>query len=180
MHFNYHHILQLGTFIAAFALRVWLFHFVTGFLTLFQAFALRFRLLRSQISLEGRESAMESVTSNSVWMNAFAATAAISFVPNVILFVIPTSLLTKRGSSGVHFQHILLCFAAGALLGGFYDWKMQSHQSLSDDDRLDLHALYGEYNSRERIAISNSTALYCLLHTVFHTLSFTQSLTLSY
>ena len=60
---------------------------------------------------------MEAITSNPVWLNAFAATAAISFVPNVILFVIPTSLLTNGGSKGVHFQHIMLCFAAGALLG---------------------------------------------------------------
>ena len=77
---------------------------------------------------------MDAITSNSIWLNAFAATAAISFVPNVILFVIPTSLLTKGASKGINFQHILLCFAAGALLGEFYDTGIQSNHSLSDDD----------------------------------------------
>ena len=79
---------------------------------------------------------MEGITSNSIWLNAFAATAIISFVPNVILFVIPTSLLTKGTSSGIRFQHIMLCFAAGALLGMSYDREMRSHFLLCDDDRL--------------------------------------------
>lgn len=51
------------------------------------------------------------------WQSAFAATAAISFIPNIILFAIPTRVLTKGIDSQIHFQHILLCFAAGALLG---------------------------------------------------------------
>ena len=78
---------------------------------------------------------MEGINSNSIWLNAFAATAIISFVPNVILFVIPTSLLTKSTSSGIRFQHIMLCFAAGALLGMSYERKMRSHLLLFDDDR---------------------------------------------
>ena len=58
-------------------------------------------------------------TSNLVWQNAFAATAAISFIPNVILFAIPTRVLTKGIDNKIHFQHILLCFASGALLGTY-------------------------------------------------------------
>lgn len=57
------------------------------------------------------------LTGDNVWRNAFAATAAISLVPNVILFAIPTSALNKRYNGGINFQHVLLCFASGALLG---------------------------------------------------------------
>jgi hypothetical protein len=55
--------------------------------------------------------------SDQVWLTAFTATAVISLVPNVILFAIPTSILTKGINRKIRFQHILLCFAAGALLG---------------------------------------------------------------
>jgi zinc transporter 7 len=54
------------------------------------------------------------------WQQAFLATAAISLIPNVLLFAIPTSVLTakdKTRGDGIVYQHIMLCFAAGGLLG---------------------------------------------------------------
>ena len=54
---------------------------------------------------------------DTAWRNAFGATAAISLIPNLILFAIPTKLLSKDSGSKINYQHILLCFASGALLG---------------------------------------------------------------
>ena len=52
------------------------------------------------------------------WQRAFCATGIISLVPNVILFGIPSSILTSKTKKGaINYQHIMLCFAAGGLLG---------------------------------------------------------------
>lgn len=67
------------------------------------------------VSLENMEAI--GISGDRAWRNAFAATAAISLIPNIILFAIPTSALTKGNNGGIRLQHVLLCFAAGALLG---------------------------------------------------------------
>ena len=54
------------------------------------------------------------------WQQAFAATTAISLIPNILLFFIPTNVLTatrKLNNGGIVWQHVLLSFAAGGLLG---------------------------------------------------------------
>ena len=52
------------------------------------------------------------------WQRAFCATGIISLLPNLILFGIPSSILTSKQRKGaINYQHIMLCFAAGGLLG---------------------------------------------------------------
>jgi zinc transporter 7 len=48
-------------------------------------------------------------------MNAYVATAIISTVPNLVLFLIPDRLL--QSANGMNY---MLCFAAGALLGDVF------------------------------------------------------------
>ena len=56
----------------------------------------------------------------SSWKNAFTATAAISLLPNLLLIGIPSSLLSKKFNKWLNIKHILLCFAAGGLLGDIF------------------------------------------------------------
>lgn len=53
------------------------------------------------------------------WKDAFVATFFISLLPNVLLIAIPSRFLLKNGKS-FNVQHVLLCFAAGGLLGDVF------------------------------------------------------------
>ena len=52
-------------------------------------------------------------------LNSFLATGIISFVPNVLLFFIPVTLLRNR-SRFFDLQNIMFSFAAGGLLGDVF------------------------------------------------------------
>jgi solute carrier family 39 (zinc transporter), member 7 len=51
------------------------------------------------------------------WESALLSTLFISTLPNILLFLIPSKWLTRGKNDALNIQHILLCFAAGALLG---------------------------------------------------------------
>jgi solute carrier family 39 (zinc transporter), member 7 len=51
------------------------------------------------------------------WESALLSTLFISTLPNILLFLIPSKWLTRGKNDVLNIQHILLCFAAGALLG---------------------------------------------------------------
>jgi zinc transporter 7 len=53
------------------------------------------------------------------WQGAFLSTLSISLLPNVLLFVIPGSIL-KRSAGKLNIMNILLCFGAGGLLGDVF------------------------------------------------------------
>lgn len=56
----------------------------------------------------------------STWLNAYGATLIISLIPNLILFLIPSKVLTEDKKSKFNFQNISLSFAAGGLLGDVF------------------------------------------------------------
>ena len=76
---------------------------------------------------------MQHVGDSAAWWNAFGATAAISLIPNLILFAIPTTLLLKDNGSRINYQHILLCFASGALLGALLNNLLANSQFRSSE-----------------------------------------------
>lgn len=51
------------------------------------------------------------------WKSALLSTLFISTLPNILLYLIPTKWLIKNRHDVLNIQHILLCFAAGGLLG---------------------------------------------------------------
>lgn len=54
------------------------------------------------------------------WYNAYIATTAVSILPNVLLFLIPSKLLLQKTVGGINVKHVLLCFAAAGLLGDVF------------------------------------------------------------
>jgi hypothetical protein len=56
----------------------------------------------------------------SIQKNAFAATLLISLLPNLLLFVIPSSLLSSERKSRINYQNLLLMFSSGGLLGDVF------------------------------------------------------------
>jgi zinc transporter 7 len=54
-------------------------------------------------------------------VNALLATLFISLLPNLLLVAIPADLIQRNGGPNrLHYQNILLCFAAGGLLGDVF------------------------------------------------------------
>lgn len=88
------------------------------------------------------------------WYNAYIATTVVSILPNVLLFLIPSTLLLQKTVNGLNWKHILLCFAAAGLLGDVFihtiphllgghdhDHGLTSHgfEHLHAHNHLDLH-----------------------------------------
>mmetsp|Transcript_10335 Transcript_10335/g.9974 ORF Transcript_10335/g.9974 Transcript_10335/m.9974 type:complete len:143 (+) Transcript_10335:163-591(+) len=84
----------------------------------------------------------ESLSNDNTWRNAFGATLLISFVPNIILVAIPASILVKNGKK-IYFQHVLLSFAAGALLGDVFIHSLP-HLLIKDHHHKNINN--GEYD----------------------------------
>ena len=57
---------------------------------------------------------------NNVAINAYLATTSISFIPNVLLFIIPDSWIKVDPKARFNMQNILLCFAGAGLLGDVF------------------------------------------------------------
>eukprot|EP01041_Mallomonas_annulata_P009204 gene9204-19084_t len=55
-----------------------------------------------------------------IWFNALLTTFVISFIPTVILVLIPSSWLLSSPVGKIKVQHIFLAFAAGGLLGDVF------------------------------------------------------------
>lgn len=66
------------------------------------------------------------------YLQAFTATFIISLVPNVLLFLIPSKYISGP-VFGINFQHIMLSFAAGALLGDVFIHALPHLLSPHDD-----------------------------------------------
>lgn len=51
------------------------------------------------------------------WKSALLSTLFISTLPNILLYLIPSKWLKRGKNDTLNIQHVLLCFAAGGLLG---------------------------------------------------------------
>lgn len=63
---------------------------------------------------------MNSSSSWNIWKNALLSTILISTLPNILLFLFPADFLTSRRGAKFNLQRVLLCFAAGGLLGDVF------------------------------------------------------------
>lgn len=96
---------------------------------------------------------------NAKWKGAFFSTFLISFIPNILLYFIPTNWFNKKTNGNINIQNIMLSFAAGGLLGdvllhaiphliGSHDHHSHSHGEMTYETHFDPEDLNHLINQR--------------------------------
>jgi solute carrier family 39 (zinc transporter), member 7 len=85
----------------------------------------------------------------SKWLAAFSATAAISILPNLLLYFIPSSLLqeNKKRLFGINFVSLLLCFASAAMLGDVFLHVLPHLMGTHNHDHGDRQGLADQHHN---------------------------------
>ena len=109
----------------------------------------------------------------SSWYGAYVAVLLVSALPNMLLFLIPTQLLTGKGNkNSINYQNLMLSFAAAGLLGDVFlhtlphliaphshdhdhgghshSMETHSHEHHDHDDHHDAHE-HHEHDHHEHV-----------------------------
>jgi solute carrier family 39 (zinc transporter), member 7 len=92
------------------------------------------------------------------WKSALLSTLFISTLPNILLYLIPSKWLKRGKNDTLNIQHVLLCFAAGGLLGDVLlhsiPHLLSPHQHHEHDQEV-LNTLHEEHDHDHHVEHEN-------------------------